>query len=136
MIETTIGHIRSREFGEAWSRVLAQPFGGEVRYKIVKMEKAIKAELEPVLQVMEEIAKRLGEMDPVTKNYNIKEENREEWGKEVAKLHEQVVKIDKPKLLMSDLEKVQLSTMNIISLEFMLNPLELIDGGPHEEKIS
>lgn len=133
MIETTVGHIRSQVFGTAWGKTLSCPaFPSETKYKLIKMEKALKAELDPALQTLEEVAKKFGELEPLTGQYKIKDEHKEEWAKELAKVHDIKISVDRPKIAMQDLDKASLSPMDLIALEFMLHELEVVTGGENE----
>jgi uncharacterized protein (DUF2344 family) len=102
----------------------SQKLTATISYKVAMVIKNTKPSLEEFFKVRDEKVKEYGEeiieKEKPTGRYNIKEENKEKFQKEIEELLEQEVNLTIPELKIKDFDGLSLEPRYLVQLDWLI----------------
>jgi hypothetical protein len=108
------------ESKEALSRLVAQPAPGKLAYRLAKVAKAVKAELDTYESARRPLCERLGELNEDKSAFEFKGDNAEAFKREHDELLAEETKLDVGHLNVDDLGNLQISGADLLALEWLI----------------
>src|SRR5258705_13651680 len=108
------------ESSAALSRLIAHPASGKLAYRLAKVAKAVKAELETYESASRPMCERLGELNEERSAFEFKGENAEAFKREHDELLAEEANLDVGHLTVDDLGSLQISGADLLALEWLI----------------
>ena len=108
------------ESRDALSRLIAQPAPGKLAYRLAKVAKAVKAELETYEGARQPLCERLGELNEEMSAFEFKGDNAEAFRREHDELLAEEASLDVGNLTVEDLGNLQISGADLLALEWLI----------------
>jgi hypothetical protein len=108
------------ESSDALSRLIAQPAPGKLAYRLAKVAKAVKAELETYESARRPLCARLGKLNEDRSAYEFEGENKEAFKREHDELLAVEANLDVGHLSVDDIGNLQISGADLLALEWLI----------------
>jgi hypothetical protein len=119
MIKVSLKEVINSQM--ALQELMTQPLPSSLSYKISRLSKSIKSELETFEETRIEICNRLGEKSEDDKSYVIKDENKEEFTSELNNLINTEIELPGEKIQVEQLsDRVELSPFSFLQLDWLI----------------
>jgi hypothetical protein len=108
------------ESRDALSRLIAQPAPGKLAYRLAKVAKAVKGELETYESARRPLCERLGELNEERSAFEFKGDNAEAFKREHDELLAEEANLDLGHLSVDDLGNLEISGADLLALEWLI----------------
>lgn len=102
--------------------LLAAKLDVRTSYRLTKFSKKVKAELTDLEEARQKLVKEMGEMDPDRNdgNLRVKPALLQEFNERMEEIKKEEVEIPVMKVKLADIEKANMSVIDIANLDFMI----------------
>ena len=132
MIEIKLAHLRSPSFSMAFQKLMgAQGLEPKSAYHIARVGSLLETELNAANVEHDKLIKQWAEIknEDGKAMWQVPEEKQADWIEANKNFHEALVKVDKRKILLSEVAQAGLTPVDFLALEPVLTGFEVVEGG-------